>query len=83
MYSTKAATVFSGLKITAASMSHDLVLVTATGYGKTMLQRIPLAETITKQDAAANHAATTLAVVAAAVAVATFTAGCTSGAPIW
>ena len=58
VYSNKKSDSFSGLKLTSASASGEFVIVTAAGYGKATLQRIPIAKAIKGQNSASSSLAT-------------------------
>ena len=83
VYSTKKSKVFSGLKLTDADASDVIVLVTATGYSKALVQRIPIAESFVKDSAANNVAGSTVAAALAAALAAVVMVGSTSGALVW
>ena len=73
VYSNKKSASFSGMKLTSASASGEFVIITAAGYGKAMMQRIPIAKAIKGQDSASSGPAT-VATWMTAVAVTTIAA---------
>ncbi len=58
VYSNKKSASFSGMKLTSASASGEFVIITAAGYGKATMQRIPIAKAIKGQDSASSGPAT-------------------------